>query len=50
MKKIYIDDDVRGQRSEHPDKIGEFNCKMILSFTKAAADKYHQLTSSQNIY
>ena len=50
MKKRYIDDDVRGQRSEHPDKIGEFNRKMILSFTKAAADKYHQLTSSQKTF
>ena len=50
MEKRYIDNDIRGQRSEHPDKIGEFRREMILSFTPEAAEKYHQLTSSQKTF
>lgn len=50
MEKRYIDNDIRGQRSEYPDKIGEFRRETILSFTPEAAEKYHQLTSSQKTF
>ena len=50
LEKRYMDNEVRGQRSNNPEKIDNDRRSIMLSFTKQAANKYHGLTSSQRTF
>lgn len=50
LEKRYMDNEVRGQRSNNPEKIDNDRRSIMLSFTKQAANKYHGLTSSRRTF
>lgn len=50
LEKRYMDNEVRGQRSNNPEKIDNDRRSIMLSFTKQAANKYHGLTSPQRTF